>query len=1488
MAKLAPHPSREELSAYSLGQLPEERAVAIDSHISECEPCCETIVELSSEDTFAGLLQEAALLPTDQTADHDSASANSASFDDIPQPLSEHPRYEILDLIGKGGMGDVYKARHRKMERTVALKVINRGLVQKPEAIDRFHREVKAAAQLSHPNIVTSHDADHAGDFHFMVMEYVDGVDLSQTVKERGALPVAEACDYIRQAALGLQQADERGMVHRDIKPHNLMVTADGTIKILDFGLASLAPDAIPASDAVSGRSELTAVGAIMGTPDFISPEQAKDARQVDIRSDIYSLGATLYYLLSGRVPFDDGSVMHKLKSHAQVEPASLSSVRDEVPEELVGVVSKMMAKNPDERYLTPKEVAEALESFLRTWQPDEADSEGRLFAASGNNFVPVVKDSSTGDAGRNWLFVVAAVLILGCIGCLAAGLFYTNGNIGGIRVEVTAPEDLGNLGSHPLTIVDTSGKKPLGGTTSTHQDDASGITIHSFTSANGRYNITLVDEVLTVNGERYTLENPTDAIRIVDDQVEITQVAALPSKPELKITGKTVNKGTSGLPSVYDWNFEGRGVGELKVRLLLAQNGETEVIQEFDLEELPAEFANKVRLEVRDVGTGVDRKRRVNAIVFVGGPVPSRRTSINEDEGLSIDVEAPFSNKTEPADLEPIEPRQTELLLALSYWKGDMTHDLSMESMTAATKGGNATFLFVTLDWKPRGENKTGNSEVDLRLLQGDQQTESLTEESDLGSNNTPTRAAQERDADAAPRQAGQQQSDNHLQMPLCWCPAGEFKMGRKQLPVTLTRGFWMGKHEVTQAQYEALMGDNPSENKGESLPVEKVAWNAAKKFCQKFTELERKAGRLPQGWEYRLPTEAQWEYACRAGTTLIWDDEKDLVYPSAFGNDLSELGEYAWYSENSDGSPHPVGQKKPNAWGLCDMHGNVGEWVRDAWQSKLSGGQDPEVDVSLPIHARRGGDWFSYTEPCGSPFIRGFVVAGREVPHMMGFRVALVSVGDSGDGTAASGNLGRLQGDWDVIAFTQNGNKEYAVDNGVGMLVQIKGETITRIQTAPNGEKSETEWGRIALNSQTNPKSIDIVNPDGPGGRLLGIYELNDGVLRICFVEQSDIDVAEGKPVKRPTKFDAPAGSEMVLLECQGTVEDPEVKQLQGVWEAASVTEGGKQLAAEKGFGSILLEINGDSFAITEASLNGEKSDPDTGGIEINSMTDPKTIDFIDRNHSDRRSRGIYELKDGVLRLCLVEQVGTDVPRDERNPDTQTLKRPKTFESPTGSNMMLMEFHRKSDNDLQTREDARSLPLVQVLHDAEGLTAKRVKIIGTFLVTDNKFGVRTYQISTAHEDLPPPPNEGAYRDREITFEVSFDEEEIINVGQFHNKRVLATGPIYYFPADSVSPAKVIFMMDGIHENPSQGNADEEVPSAVPGEGLSMLHNQPDEISERTVDLMSVIRKAVLPQDFATERDRCRADRIEHFGPAVRSSIACRQSDAAQVRPII
>ncbi len=319
--------------------------------------------------------------------------------------------FVLLERIGEGGMGQVFKARQKVLNRMVALKVIRKECLGNPKAVLRFQREIRAAGQLCHPHIVRAYDADQVNGTYYIAMELIDGVDLAKLVKNKGPLPVDQACEYIRQAALGLQHASERGLVHRDIKPANLLVTKAvssdrrrssghlvrpssgmiarceptlhypwGVVKILDMGLARC-------SDPLTGRAatHLTQFGTLMGTPEYIAPEQARDSHNIDVRADLYSLGCTLYFLLTGQPPFSRGSVTEKLLQHQFDEPEPAASVRRgqmqewkgptgppdtdpqalHIPAPVEAVLRRLMAKNPGDRYQTPIELADALQGIV-------------------------------------------------------------------------------------------------------------------------------------------------------------------------------------------------------------------------------------------------------------------------------------------------------------------------------------------------------------------------------------------------------------------------------------------------------------------------------------------------------------------------------------------------------------------------------------------------------------------------------------------------------------------------------------------------------------------------------------------------------------------------------------------------------------------------------------------------------------------------------------------------------------------------------------------------------------------------------------------------------------------------------------------------------------------------------------------------------------------------------------------------------------------
>ncbi len=310
--------------------------------------------------------------------------------------------YRLIEPLGEGGMGTVVKGWHPRLDRYAAIKLIRpQVLASRPEIITRFHREARAIAQLHHPNVVMLYDADEVNGTHYIAMEFVDGPTLEKMVRKNGSMAIKQSCDYVRQAALGLQHAAECGLVHRDIKPSNILVAVKGNsspkrssthlkrpalvtvrdrelalessvngrpdngwgvVKILDMGLARLQEwleeDADPGTP-------LTRAGVLLGTPDFIAPEQARDARTVDIRADLYSLGCSFYYILTGRPPFPGGNDVQKLIRHQTERPTPLQELRPHIPIQVTCIIERLMAKNPEDRYQTPQELAGILSDYL-------------------------------------------------------------------------------------------------------------------------------------------------------------------------------------------------------------------------------------------------------------------------------------------------------------------------------------------------------------------------------------------------------------------------------------------------------------------------------------------------------------------------------------------------------------------------------------------------------------------------------------------------------------------------------------------------------------------------------------------------------------------------------------------------------------------------------------------------------------------------------------------------------------------------------------------------------------------------------------------------------------------------------------------------------------------------------------------------------------------------------------------------------------------
>ncbi|HWB09162.1 MAG TPA: SUMF1/EgtB/PvdO family nonheme iron enzyme [Pirellulales bacterium] len=791
--------------------------------------------------------------------------------------------YVVLDKLGQGGMGMVLKAQHRRMKRLVALKILPSAATKTADAVRRFQREVEAAAMLHHPNIVTAFDADEANGTHFLVMEYVEGQDLSALVKEQGPLSLDKALACLLQAARGLEYAHARGIIHRDVKPGNLLLDREGTVKILDMGLAR-----IESGD--QEQDQLTGTGQIMGTIDFMAPEQAMDTKGADARADIYALGITLWYLLTGRTAYPGATVMAKLLAHREHPIPSLCQARPGISPALEAVFAKMVAKTPAARYQTVAEVIADLQGCQERDLSSQAAGASRDEGARSQALL----DSATKKPAEPTYAVVTE----------------------------TAPKTVPAPPTHDtLTLqlpqIDTDPE--------TQHSLAAELAVRTATSSPPRRpwrpgrNTWLASAggALLLATVTIFLQTKDGAIRVEinDPQIEVAVKGT-------EIILKQADNGTQVKLSP----------GE---KTLIVERGDFK----FETDKLVLKKAETIALSV----------------TFLAGKIQVKQGETLIGEGRLPPGWQGWPSDAPPPAIAPFDAAQAKA--HQQAWADYLKLPVEYQNSIG--------MKFVLI---PPGEFMMGSTPAEIE-------------------------------------EAMKVLVDPWKDYPKCEAP---------QHKAILTRPVYLGVYEVTQAEYEQIVRKNPSAfaktGRDEKLvekvrgvdtsryPVEMVSWSDAAEFCAKLSEKESlkpsyvregETVTMLEGNGYRLPTEAEWEFACRSGTTTtFW-----------IGNNGEDLPQVDWFGVNSGGRSHHVGELTPNPFGLYDMHGNVWEWVEDWWDATYYGQfqAEPAVDPSGPAvgekRAFRSGGWDGPFPFNGRAAYRPADVPTRCLADI-GFRVALPAI--------------------------------------------------------------------------------------------------------------------------------------------------------------------------------------------------------------------------------------------------------------------------------------------------------------------------------------------------------------------------------------------------------------------------------------------------------------------------------------------------------------
>ena len=812
--------------------------------------------------------------------------------------------YVVLDKLGQGGMGMVLKAEHRRMKRLVALKMLSPTVTKTPEALRRFQREVEAAAKLRHTNIVAADDADEAGGTHFLVMEFVEGSDLAAVVREKGPLAVEKAVSCVLQTARGLDYAHNRGVVHRDIKPANLLLDREGTVKILDMGLARL-------DGAGANQDDLTGTGQIMGTIDYMSPEQALDTKHADARADIYSLGITLWFLLTGRPVYEGNSTMAKLLAHRESAIPSLCQACPSASPALEAVFARMVAKTPGERFQSMSAVIADLED-----------------CQSGQTAAPTLAPAA-GEDSRLSEFLRGMNPNAGGTVAGTAAATRTKAAAAAISTQQELQQTVSL--SSPEVETDPTTQLTLGMIPRAKKPRKSSV-VRSWLERlpiPPRYRLPALigggaAAALILLGIILLLQTDVGTVRVEinDPAISATVMGTVLSVQGTGDHSLTVEPGEHGLHVVY---------GELEfdttTKFVLA-DGET------------------VRLKI-ELLPGRVQVLREDGSVIGEQPLPSIDVATNVPHTWPADAPPPA--------IAPFDAAQAKAHQAA--WAAHLGVPVEYENSIG--------MKFVLI---PPGEFTMGSTQQVI--------------------------------------EAAIQVVDESYGGDAYW--KEHFRGEAPQHKVILTQPIFLGVHEVTQAQYEQVMAQNPSHfaaaGAGKDTvvgldttihPVETVSWNDAAEFCAKLSEQEKlkpfylRNGEnvtTLEGTGYRLPTEAQWEFACRAGTTAkFWTGDSEL-----------SLAEVAWFSANSGNRTHAVAELRANSLGLFDIHGNVWEWVQDWWEPTYYA-QFEEQPALNPAGASsngsqrvlRGGHWYYPGAFCRASTRLTRDSSSRD--HTIGFRVAL-----------------------------------------------------------------------------------------------------------------------------------------------------------------------------------------------------------------------------------------------------------------------------------------------------------------------------------------------------------------------------------------------------------------------------------------------------------------------------------------------------------------